>query len=583
MALGEALTNLLAADIAQLSDIRLSANWMAAANYSNEDSELFNTVNALTEMCRILDIAIPVGKDSLSMQTVWEGESKEKRVVSPVSLIVSAFAPVTDVRRTWTPQLQLDQGDSFLVLIDLGKKANRLGGSILGECYQAHDTNVPDVDPGGDIIEKYTNYISKLRDSIDVLSYHDRSDGGLLATLCEMAFAGRCGLNVQIQTLGSDPLASLFAEELGCVLQVKASEIDQAVLVASDCGLEECIHLLGEPTVNEAIVVTHNNNELLNKTRSELEQTWSQVSTQIQQLRDNPKSAQEEFKLIADSSFRGLQVSVSFDINEDVAAPLILQGAKPRIAILREQGVNGHIEMAAAFDRAGFEAVDVHMTDLIDDRYHLNDFKALAACGGFSYGDVLGAGSGWANNIIYNNKLKEIFQVFFNRDDVLALGVCNGCQMMSQLKSIIPGAESWPRFLRNESEQFEARLVNVEVLPSNSMMLAGMQGSILPISVAHGEGRISSDQQQTQELLNTGLASLRYVDSQGQATQHYPLNPNGSSLGVTAVTNEDGRFTIMMPHPERLFRAQQHSWHPHNWDEDGPWMRMFRNARVAFN
>ena len=583
MALGESLTNLLAANVQALKDIRLSANWMAAANYENEDSELYETVEALTNICRALNIAIPVGKDSLSMQTVWQEEGVEKKVVAPVSLIVSAFAPVADVRHTWTPQLQLSQGESYLVLIDLGSKANRLGGSILSEVYKIYDTRLPDTDLDGTSLLNYFNYISQLRNKINVLAYHDRSDGGLGATLSEMAFAGRCGLMIQIQTLGEDPLESLFSEELGAVLQVSADEIDQAVLLAKECGLDDCLHILGQPTINEEIIITHNNQSVIHKNRSELEQHWSKVSYQIQKQRDYSKSAKDEFKLITDNGHQGLQVKMSFDINEDVAAPYLLKNMKPRIAILREQGVNGHIEMAAAFDMAGFESVDVHMTDLIDGRHHLSDFQALAACGGFSYGDVLGAGSGWASNILYNNKLKELFQAFFDRDDVLALGVCNGCQMMSQLKAIIPGAQDWPQFLCNDSEQFEARLVNVEVLSSKSLLLDGMQGSILPIAVAHGEGRISSDMKHAQELLESQLATLRYVDSQGLATQHYPLNPNGSVLGITAFTNEDGRFTIMMPHPERLFRSVQYSWHPPEWEENGPWMRMFRNARVALN
>ena len=583
MALGEALTNLMAADIRALEDIRLSANWMAAANYMNEDSRLYSTVKALTDICRALNIAIPVGKDSLSMQTVWQEQGVEKKVVAPVSLIISAFAPATDVRQTWTPQLRHDRGESYLMLIDLGRKASRLGGSILSEVIQGQDTRLPDTDEQANDLINYFNYISQLRDKINVLSYHDRSDGGLWVTLCEMAFAGRCGLNIQVQTLGNDPVASLFAEELGAVLQIAASEIDQAVLLAKMCGLEDCIHILGQPTRNEDIVITYNNESVINQSRATLEQQWSQVSYQIQKHRDHSRSAKEEFSLITDPHYRGLQAKVTFDCDEDVTAPYISRGVKPKIAVLREQGVNGHIEMAAAFERAGFDSVDVHMTDLIHDRHPLNEFQALVACGGFSYGDVLGAGSGWASNILYNSKLKDIFQAFFNRDDVLALGVCNGCQMMSQLKSIIPGAQAWPRFLRNDSEQFEARLVNVEVLPSHSCLLAGMQGSVLPIAVAHGEGRISSDTQQAQELMQSGQAALRYVDSQGAATEHYPLNPNGSALGITALTNEDGRFTIMMPHPERLFRSVQYSWHPQEWRENGPWLRMFRNARVALN
>lgn len=582
MSIGEAITNLLAADVQNLHDIRLSANWMAAANYSNEDSVLFDTVNSLSEVCRELDIAIPVGKDSLSMQTEWQQQNTQKRVVSPVSLIVTAFAPVRDVRKTWTPQIRLDQGTSYLVLIDLGEKRNRLGGSCLSQVYKAQDDNIPDLE-SADLLSNYFNFINKLRDDINVVSYHDRSDGGLLATLCEMAFAGRCGLKVQINTLGEDPIANLFSEELGCVLQVTADELGQATLLAQQFGLADCLHVLGEPNADDNIVIAHNESKLVNKPRAELESVWSQASFEIQKLRDHPDSAIQENSLITASAHTGLQAKLSFDIDDDISVPCIAKGLRPKIAILREQGVNGQIEMAAAFDRAGFEATDVHMTDLISGRRDLSDFQALAACGGFSYGDVLGAGNGWASSILYNSKLKDIFNVFFNRNDVLALGVCNGCQMMSHLGEIIPDSELWPRFVRNTSEQFEARLVNVEITTSPSLLLQGMAGSILPVAVAHGEGRVNASTEQCQAILDANLAPMRYVDSQGQSTENYPLNPNGSPLGITAVTNSDGRYTIMMPHPERLFRTVQHSWHPDNWNEDSPWMRMFRNARVAIN
>ena len=582
MSLGEAITNLLAADVQELHDIRLSANWMAAANYSNEDSVLFDTVNSLSSLCRALNIAIPVGKDSLSMQTQWQEGSANKNVVSPVSLIVSAFAPVKDVRKTWTPQIRLDKGTSYLVLIDLGEKKNRLGGSCLSHVYKLADSHVPDLN-SSELLVNYFNYISKLRDKINVISYHDRSDGGLLATLCEMAFAGRCGMKVQVNTLGEDALSNLFNEELGCVFQVAAEEIDQATLLAQECGLAECFHILGEPSDDENIIITHNNSELLNKSRAELEVIWSQASLEIQKLRDHPESAIQENSLIADKNHQGLIAELSFDVNDDVAAPYIGKGIRPKIAILREQGVNGQFEMAAAFDRAGFEAIDVHMTDLISDRRSLSEFQALAACGGFSYGDVLGAGNGWASSILYNSKLKEQFNVFFNNSDVLALGVCNGCQMMSHLSEIIPGSELWPKFVRNTSEQFEARLVNVKVSKSESLLLKGMEGSVIPVAVAHGEGRLDASTEQCEQLIASNISVMSYVNSQGQPTEMYPLNPNGSLLGITALTNVDGRFTIMMPHPERLFRTVQYSWHLENWHEDGPWMRMFRNARIAIN
>ena len=582
VSLGEAITNLLAADVQNLHDIRLSANWMAAANYMSEDSVLFDTVNSLSSLCRELNIAIPVGKDSLSMQTKWQDAGVDKNVVSPVSLIVSAFSPVSDIRKTWTPQIRTDQGPSYLILVDLGEKANRLGASCLSQVYKVDDNNVPDLN-STDLMVNYFNYINKLRDKINVISYHDRSDGGLLATLCEMAFAGRCGLKVQVNTLGKNALNNLFNEELGAVFQVTADDLAVATQLADTCGLSHCFHILGEPNTSQNIVITHNNNEILNKPRAELELIWSQPSLQIQKLRDHPESAEQESQLITDAHHQGLVAKPSFDINENIAAPYIAKGLKPKVAILREQGVNGQIEMAAAFDRAGFDAIDVHMTDLIAERVNLSQFQALAACGGFSYGDVLGAGNGWASSILFNSKLKEQFNIFFNRNDVLALGVCNGCQMMSHLREIIPGTDLWPTFIRNTSEQFEARLVNVEITESPSLLFQGMHGSIMPVAVAHGEGKIDADHEQCEEIKRTQLNVMNYVNSDLEPTEIYPLNPNGSLQGITALTNTDGRFTIMMPHPERLFRTAQYSWHPDDWEEDSPWMRMFRNARVALD
>ncbi|MDW3094727.1 MAG: phosphoribosylformylglycinamidine synthase [Gammaproteobacteria bacterium] len=582
MSLAEAVTNLVAADIENLHDIRLSANWMAAANYTNEDSVLFDTVNALSDVCRELNIAIPVGKDSLSMQTQWQEAGVDKNVVSPVSLIVSAFAPVSDIRKTWTPQIRTDVGSSYLILLDLGEKKNRLGASCLSHVYKLDDDNVPDLN-SSELLLKYFNYFNRLREKIDVISYHDRSDGGLLATLCEMAFAGRCGMKVQINTLGDDELANLFNEELGAVFQVLAEELGEVTLIAEEYGLSDCLHVLGEPTLDENIVITHKDTELLNKSRSELELLWSQPSIHIQKLRDNPVSAEQECSLIGDHNHKGLVSKLSFNIDEDITAPFITKGLRPKVAILREQGVNGQIEMAAAFDRAGFEAIDVHMTDLVSGRRELSEFQMLAACGGFSYGDVLGAGNGWASSILYNSMLKEQFNIFFNRQNVLALGVCNGCQMMSNLSEIIPGSELWPKFLRNTSEQFEARLVNVEITNSPSLIFEGMQGSVIPVAVAHGEGRIDANGEHCERIKSANLNVMHYVNSSIEPTEIYPLNPNGSHDGITGLTNADGRFTIMMPHPERLFRACQYSWHPDDWEEDSPWLRMFRNARVTLN
>ena len=582
IALGEAITNMVAADVRSLNDIRLSANWMAAANYSNEDSILFDTVKALSEICRELNIAIPVGKDSLSMQTQWQDASGDKSVVSPVSLIISAFSPVIDIRKTLTPQIQLDHGVTYLVLVDLGEKKHRLGGSCLSQTYSIYDSQIPDLD-SPKIIANYFNFISHIKEIINVISYHDRSDGGLLATLCEMAFAGRCGMNVQLNSLGDNPLTSLFTEELGCVLQVSANDLADLTAAAEEHGLAKCIHVLGEPSEKEQISISYKDSELLSKSRAELECIWNIPSAAIQRLRDNPDVIDQEMELISDSNHKGLIATLSFDQNEDISAPYVSKGIRPKIAILREQGVNGQIEMAAAFHRAGFDCIDIHMTDLSSGRKSLSDVQMLAACGGFSYGDVLGAGNGWASSIIYNNELKDIFNVFFDRSDVLALGVCNGCQMMSKLRSIIPGAGLWPDFVRNTSEQFEARLVNVAITESSSLILRGMHGSVLPVAVAHGEGRVDGQTNDIEQLQKSGLIAMKYVDSHGQPTQHYPLNPNGSANGITAISNEDGRFTIMMPHPERLFRAVQHSWHPAGWREDSPWMRMFRNAREIIN
>ena len=582
MALGEAITNLYAADVRDISHIRLSANWMAAANYSNEDNVLYETVEELSKLCRALNIAIPVGKDSLSMQTDWQHQQQAKRVVSPVSLIVTAFSPVRDIRQTWTPELSAADDESCLILIDLSKKAHRLGGSCLSEVYNAHDTRIPKLDDVEDL-RRFTDLLTQLRAAGQVMAYHDRSDGGLWATLCEMAFAARCGCSIAIDALGGDPIASLFSEELGAVIQVKKAHIEAVQALSKSCGLEECIVLLGKTCTEKDIQITFKNNVIINESLVKLEELWTNVSHSIQVLRDRPECALQEKALIADSTYQGLQVNLSFDHNENIAAPMIATGIRPKVAILREQGVNGHIEMAAAFDRAGFDAIDVHMSDLLAQRHQLSHFQAVVACGGFSYGDVLGAGSGWAGNIIYNNQLAEQFNKFFNRSDSLTLGVCNGCQMLSQLKTMIPGAQHWPTFERNLSEQFEARLVNVRIAESPSLFMQGMQDSVLPIVVAHGEGRVEAHSEQLSQIAKQRLSVMHYVDSQGLDTEYYPLNPNGSPMGIAGVCSEDGRVTIMMPHPERLFRTVQHSWHPKDWQEDGPWMRMFRNARVALD
>ena len=582
IALAEAITNIMAADIQHLSDIRLSANWMAAANYANEDSILYDTVETLSSLCRALNIAIPVGKDSLSMQTQWQQHDETKQVVAPVSLIVTAFSPVRDIRTTWTPELRLDQGETTLVLVNLGAQTPRLGGSCLAEVFNADDTCVPEL-PSAVCLQQFFDFMQQLRSAGQVLAYHDRSDGGLWATLCEMAFAARCGLAISLDGLGDDAVASLFNEELGAVIQVKNSDLAAVIALSKSVGLAEKLAILGKTCTEKNITISFKDNKIISKPTAELEELWTNVSQHVQTLRDHPDCAAQEYQLISDDAHTGLQVALSYDHNEDIAAPYIARGVRPKVAVLREQGVNGHIEMAAAFDRAGFDAVDVHMSDLIAGSVRLEQFQALVACGGFSYGDVLGAGSGWARNILYNNHLADQFNTFFNRADTLTLGVCNGCQMLSQLQAMIPGAAHWPSFERNTSEQFEARLVNVVVTDSPSIFMQGMHNSVLPVVVAHGEGRVAAPHASLASLLRLQHVVLKYTDSQGRPTQHYPLNPNGSPDAIASVCSADGRATIMMPHPERLFRTVQHSWHPHDWHEDGPWLRIFRNARVALD
>ncbi|MCB2261672.1 MAG: phosphoribosylformylglycinamidine synthase [Candidatus Thiosymbion ectosymbiont of Robbea hypermnestra] len=580
LAVGEAITNLAAAAIERLGDIRLSANWMAAAGHSGEDAGLFDTVRALgLELCPELGIAIPVGKDSMSMKTLWtDGDGRPREMTAPLSLIVSAFAPVWDAGRTRMPQLRTDLGDTNLILIDLGRGRDRLGASGLAQVYGQVGCTAPDLDDPR-LLKAFFASVQALNRADRLLAYHDRADGGLFVTLCEMAFAGRCGLEIDLDPTGPDDLAQLFSEELGAVLQVRGTDTDAVLGVLGEQGLGDCSRVIGAPqTSSETIRCRRGAQEILSATRAELQQIWSETSRHMQALRDHPDCAREEFERIADTTDPGLNATLSFDPDEDVAAPYIRRGARPRLAVLREQGVNGQLEMAAAFHRAGFECVDLHMSDIIAGRLGLEDFRALAACGGFSYGDVLGAGEGWAKSILFNPRARDQFQAFFARPDTLALGVCNGCQMLSNLHELIPGADHWPHFVRNRSEQFEARLVMVEVTDSPSVLLAGMAGSRLPIVVAHGEGRA--------EFPDAGGAAaapqvaLRYVENQGGIAARYPANPNGSPEGITGLTTTDGRVTIMMPHPERLFRALQYSWRPDHWQQDGPWMRLFRNARA---
>ncbi len=581
MAIGEAITNLAAANIAEIGEIKLSANWMAPAGHPGEDAALYDTVRAVgMELCPQLGISIPVGKDSMSMKTVWEDGREKKAVTAPISLVVTAFAPVPDARKTLTPQLRTDLGATRLILVDLGAGRNRLGGSSLAQVYGQTGNVVPDVnDPA--LIKAFFSTVQLLNSEGKILAYHDRSDGGLFVTLCEMAFAGHCGVEVSIDAIaGNGIAAALFSEELGAILQVRAADTAAVLSAFSRANLQDCVHDIGELADDDHVRFDCGGREVYGERRAVLQRFWSETTWKMQSLRDNPICAQQEHDRILDTSDPGLHVHLTFDPNENIAAPFIAAGRRPRMAVLREQGVNGQVEMAAAFDRAGFEAVDVHMSDIIAGRIALKEFSGLVACGGFSYGDVLGAGEGWAKSILFNSRARDEFSAFFQRSDTFALGVCNGCQMMSNLHEIIPGTSHWPHFVRNRSEQFEARFAMVEVMNSPSIFLTGMAGSRMPIAVAHGEGFAEfSDEATVESALQHNLVCMRFVDNEGQPTEVYPFNPNGSPRGITGLATADGRFSIMMPHPERVFRAVQHSWHPDGWLEDGPWMRMFRNAR----
>ncbi|MEO8204126.1 MAG: phosphoribosylformylglycinamidine synthase [Betaproteobacteria bacterium] len=600
MAVGEALTNLAAARVHSLDRVKLSANWMAAAGFPGEDAALFDTVRAVAlDLCPALGVAIPVGKDSLSMRTAWSEQGVQKEVVAPLSLIVTAFAPVSDARGTLTPQLRTDAGDTELLLIDLGGGRNRLGGSILAQVHNQFGTEAPDLDDPARLAGFFRAVQALAREGL-VVAYHDRSDGGLFATVCEMAFAGRCGVTLSLDALALDAwtedvdgfrrngeeqlagrvhdlaLAALFSEELGAVLQIRAADRQRVMDVLRVEGVHACATLFGHLNDKDEIRFTRNAKPIFGEKRIDLQRAWSETTWRMQALRDNPECANEEYDRILDPADAGLSVSLTFDANEDIAAPFIGKGSRPRVAILREQGVNGQVEMAAAFHRAGFESVDVHMTDIIAARTDLSGYAGFAAGGGFSYGDVLGAGQGWAKSILFNPRAREAFEAFFGRGDTFALGVCNGCQMMTALKSLIPGAAQWPAFLRNRSEQFEARLVEVEITPGPSLFFEGMAGSRMPVATAHGEGRAVFD---TPEHQKNALVTMRYVNSQGKPAVRYPHNPNGSPGGITGLTTADGRFTVVMPHPERVFRSVQMSWAPEGAGEDSPWMRMFRNCR----
>ncbi|TLS75275.1 phosphoribosylformylglycinamidine synthase [Mariprofundus erugo] len=581
MAIGEALTNIAAASIAKIGDVKLSANWMAACGHAGEDARLYDTVKAVgMELCPALGISIPVGKDSLSMKSVWGSGDQRREMTSPLSLIISAFSPVTDIRHTLTPELQMDQGDTDLLLLDLGCGQHRLGGSSLAQVYGVTGDAVPDVDDPA-LLKAFFDAIQRLNREGLLLAYHDRSDGGLFVTLCEMAFAARAGMTIHLETLSGDRCGDearvLFAEELGAVIQIRRSERERVLAHLADAGVAHIAHVIGHPRTDGQIYMACHKHAVVDEHVQVLQQMWAETSFRMQSLRDHPDCAREGFEALADRGAGGLIAELTFDPSEDICAPFV-HSARPRMAVLREQGVNGQVEMAAAFDRAGFECVDVHMSDIISGRVQLADYQGLVACGGFSFGDVLGAGRGWANSVLFNERARDQFETFFHRQDTIALGVCNGCQMMSNLSAMIPGAANWPRFERNRSEQFEARLLQVEVLESPSLFLSGMAGSKLPLVVAHGEGRAVF----ARETMRTdAVAALRFLAPDGTPAATYPYNPNGSPDGLTGFTTPDGRFTIMMPHPERLFRTAQYSWHPAAWGEDGPWLRMFRNARKA--
>jgi len=582
MAVAEALTNICAANIGDIKRIKLSANWMAAAGHPGEDAGLYEAVKAIgEELCPALGLTIPVGKDSMSMKTKWHDKTSEKSVTSPLSLVISAFAAVKDVRKTLTPQLMLEQDNTRLLVIDGGAGQNRMGASCLAQVYNRIGNTPPDI-KSASWLGNYFKALQKANELGLLLAYHDRSDGGLLTTLLEMAFAGHCGIEADISKLNGEAAQILFNEEVGAVIQVAQHNLDAVAQIFKEYQLSDTVFDIGQPVKSDTIIVKNADIEIFNRSRTELRLLWASTTHAMQTLRDNPETAQQEFELKADNDDPGIHATLSFDVKEDIAAPFILKGAKPTIAILREQGVNSHIEMAAAFHRAGFTPIDVHMSDLQHNRYNLKEADALVACGGFSFGDVLGAGEGWAKSILYTERLKEQFSRFFARKDTISLGVCNGCQMMSNLKSIIPGAEDWPKFVTNFSERFEARFSMVEVQSSASLFMADMEGSRMPIAVSHGEGRAKFEKNNHIESVRSNqLVTLSFVDNYGRQTERYPSNPNGSPFGITGLTSIDGRATIMMPHPERVFRSVTNSWRSPDWEEDSPWMRMFRNARKA--
>lgn len=579
MAVAESIMNIAGTDIGSFKRIKLSANWMSAAGHPGEDAGLYEAVKAIgEELCPELDLTIPVGKDSMSMKTAWQDEGVDKSVTSPMSLVITAFGAVQDIRNTVTPELRSDKGETELLLIDLSAGNNRLGGSCLAQVYSELGDSAPDLQDSS-LLRGFFEVIQPLVAQRDVIAYHDRSDGGLFTTLVEMAFAGNTGLNIDLADVDGSDIERLFNEELGGVIQVSCAQSEAIIAKFNAAGV--ACHVIGSLTTDDTITINDGDRAILVESRTELRTIWAETTHKMQSLRDNPECADEEFKLKHDASEPGLTVELKFDPSQDVAAPFILKGVAPKMAILREQGVNSHLEMAAAFDRAGFESRDVHMSDILSGRVTLDEFQGLAACGGFSYGDVLGAGEGWAKSILFNERAREQFTQFFEREDSFSLGVCNGCQMLSTLKEIIPGTEHWPRFVRNRSERFEARVSLVEIQQNPSIFFEGMQGSRMPIAVSHGEGRAEFASPEAMALAEaSGTIALRYVNGQGEIATKHPQNPNGSPNALSGICSTDGRVTIMMPHPERVFRTVANSWHPDSWGEDSPWMRMFRNARV---
>ena len=570
MAIGEAITNIAAAGIARLSEVKLSANWMAPAGHPGEDAALYDTVRAVAmELCPALGLSIPVGKDSMSMRTTWQDDDEAKAVTAPISLVVSAFAPVPDVRRVLTPELAVDSDASALIWITLGAERHRLGASALAQVYGQLGDAPPDLDDPN-ALASFFDLMQRLHRADRLLAYHDVSDGGLFAALAEMAFAARAGLEITLPP-EADALSLLFAEELGAVLQVRQRDAAEVLVACASRGL--AAHDVGRPADADRVRIAWRGASVLDERRTDLHRAWSATTHAMQRLRDRPDAADEEHARIDDLDDPGLLPHLTFDV-----APFVGTGARPAVAILREQGVNGQVELAAAFDRAGFAAYDVHMTDVLAGRETLQRFQGLAAGGGFSYGDVLGAGEGWAKSILFNPRARDAFAAFFDRADTFALGICNGCQMMSNLHELIPGTAHWPHFVRNRSEQFEARFVMLEVLPTPSLFLRDMAGSRIPVATAHGEG-YAEFRDDAHRRAAEPFVGLRYVDDRGGATERYPYNPNGSPGGITGLTSEDGRATILMPHPERVFRTVQMSWHPREWPEDSPWMQLFYNAR----